>query len=415
MKITLLQKNQPINMKKFSFIPFAALAFLVSCSNDSESQTAGTKTMEQKAKTNTPAKNFKEGKDYLVFERVRFVDKEGFQEPTEAFSLLFPKGWSFEGGVSWNQPGTACAGTYQKMTAKSPDNKYSFQMVPDKLYNWSPGQYPQSSNGCVQWGEPMDAETYLRQRLAGEMNAEVLSVEPNEPVVEQMRANNAGTIAEMQSYGAGRVEIKPSAVNARLKLKDGQEAMIALAVMIIHTEVPNAYGGPSSEIYTTSARPTIFKYPAAESEQAQKSFAVIMSSVRTNPGWKDAVNGFWKQVRQRSNVVHLGKLRAIDATTAANTRAHEQRMRDIQAQGEANTRNWEARQSTNDRIHTEFVKTIRGVENYRDETGKYEMTSGYDHVWSRGDGSSFIMSNIPNFDPSSVFQDQQWKQMKKVQ
>jgi hypothetical protein len=54
------------------------------------------------------------------------------------------------------------------------------------------------------------------------------------------------------------------------------------------------------------------------------------------------------------------------------------------------------------------------VENYRDETGKIEMSSGYSHAWSRSDGSSFIMSNNPNFDPSLVFQDQQWKEMKKV-
>ncbi len=66
-------------------------------------------------------------------------------------------------------------------------------------------------------------------------------------------------------------------------------------------------------------------------------------------------------------------------------------------------------------MHTEFIKTIREVENFRDETGKYEMSAGYDHVWSRGDGDNFLMSNNPNLDPSSVFKDQNWKQMKKVQ
>jgi len=65
-------------------------------------------------------------------------------------------------------------------------------------------------------------------------------------------------------------------------------------------------------------------------------------------------------------------------------------------------------------MHTNFIKTIREVENYRDETSKYEMVSGYDHAWSRGDGTSFILSNNPNFDPSSVLQDQRWKEMKKV-
>ena len=77
-------------------------------------------------------------------------------------------------------------------------------------------------------------------------------------------------------------------------------------------------------------------------------------------------------------------------------------------------RNWEATQSSQDRMHTNFIKTIREVENYRDETGKYEMVSGYNHAWSRSDGTSFILSNNPNFDPSSVLQDQRCKEMKSV-
>jgi hypothetical protein len=79
-----------------------------------------------------------------------------------------------------------------------------------------------------------------------------------------------------------------------------------------------------------------------------------------------------------------------------------------------NLRSWEERQNSQDRMHTNFIKTIREVENYQDETGKYELSSSYNHAWSRGDGSTFIMSNNPNFDPASVLQDQNWKEMKKV-
>ena len=81
---------------------------------------------------------------------------------------------------------------------------------------------------------------------------------------------------------------------------------------------------------------------------------------------------------------------------------------------DANMRSWEAKQLSQERMHTNFVKSIREVENFRDETGKVELSSGYNHAWSRSDGSSFIMSVNPNFDPSAVFQDQRWKEMKKV-
>ena len=87
-----------------------------------------------------------------------------------------------------------------------------------------------------------------------------------------------------------------------------------------------------------------------------------------------------------------------------------QRLKDMDNQ----MRSWEATQASQDKMHTDFIKTIRGVENFRDETGRYEMASGYNHVWSRGDGTSFVLSDNPNFNPASVFKDQQWKQMKKV-
>ena len=42
--------------------------------------------------------------------------------------------------------------------------------------------------------------------------------------------------------------------------------------------------------------------------------------------------------------------------------------------------------------------------------GHVEMASGYDHAWSRGDGT-YVLTNSPNFDPGAVFQDQNWQPM----
>ncbi len=54
-------------------------------------------------------KTFVEGKDYTVLERVRFMDNQGFEQPAEAFSVLLPKGWKHEGGVTWKDM-NACRG-----------------------------------------------------------------------------------------------------------------------------------------------------------------------------------------------------------------------------------------------------------------------------------------------------------------
>jgi hypothetical protein len=165
---------------------------------------------------------------------------------------------------------------------------------------------------------------------------------------------------------------------------------------------------------TSITKKTVFKYPSGEKEKASAQFAVIMGSIRSNPEYSTAINNFWRQVRQESNRVHWEKIRLMDERTrqiGEQTIAQgNQRLKDMDNQ----MRSWEAKQSSQDRMHTEFIKTIRGVENFRDETGKYEMVSGYNHAWSRGDGTSFVLSDNPNFDAAFAFKDQAWKPMKKV-
>lgn len=413
-------------MKRITFISALAICIFCSCGNQDSgdvnnngtngNNNGSTASGDNSSKGSND--NFVEGKDYQLFDRVRIMDKIGFTEPAEAYSMLLPKGWSSNGDIMWNQPGSTCAGTYRKLKASSPDGKYSFEMLPDVLFSWNTDpnmrQYQQEGNGC-KTGEPMNAEAYLRNTLAPELGAEVMSVEENAAVVDHMRQGNEKAMSELQQYGAGQLAFDQTAVNGKLKWNDGTEGMVTLGVTTISNNVPNAYTGGSTQIYTTQVmQRTVFKYPATESEQAKKTYGLIMASIRTNPSWTDAVNNFWRQARQQSHTVHLGKIKMMDERTRQigeqAIRSGQQRLNQMDNQ----MRTWEQSQASNDRMHTEFIKTIRGVENFQDETGKYEMTAGYNHVWSRGDGNSFILSDNPNFNAASLMQDQSWKQMKKV-
>jgi hypothetical protein len=360
--------------------------------------------------------------NYTHFQRVRLMDKIAFTTPVEAYSVLIPKGWNSDGGILWNGPGTNCAGTYRQMKATSADGKYTFALMPDVLFSWTSDpelqRFNQANGGgnfCGA-GQPMNAEAYLRNVFVRELGgAKVVSVETNNAVVEHMRQSNNRAMQELQQYGAGQMQFDQTAVNAVVKWNDGSEGLITLGVTILAMSIPNAYTGGSTTSYTTQVmQRTVFKYPSAQADLAKNIYTMILSSVRTNPGWNDAVNTFWKQVRQKSHIVHVGKIKAMDEQTR---RIGEQAVRNGQqrlASMDTENRAWEQRQSSQDRMHTEFIKTIREVENFRDENGKWEMSSHYNHAWSRGDGTNFIMTNDPNFNPASVLQDQNWKQMKKV-
>ncbi len=375
---------------------------------------------QQASGPHAPAPDVKEGRDYQVFERVRLLDKTGFTEPQEAYSILLPKGWQNENTIDWNPPGSSCAGTFSSLTARSADTRYNLKMYPDITYMWTSNsqlrQLNQYNSPNCSAHQPMNAEQYLKEIFLPEIgNPQITKQEENTGVINQMKKNTEEGMAELRQYGAGQMQIDQTALNAEVKWADGSAGLIVLGASILEMTVPNIYNGSSDKLYTTQiTRRCLFRFPSGESEKAKNEFAVIMSSVRTNPAWKDAVQKFWREARQQSHIAHVGKIKMMDEQTRRigeqAIRNGQQRLNNMDNQ----MRSWEKQQNSQDYMHTEFIKTIREVENYRDENGKYEISAGYDHVWSRNDGNSFILTNSSTFDPSGVYQDQNWKEMKKV-
>lgn len=367
--------------------------------------------------------NFREGTDYLLFERARVVDKNGFDVPVEAFSVLLPKGWSFDGVVDWQQPGSGCDGTYMNFKAQSADGSYSIEVLPPVLWSWTSNEYSRQFNeslpqrGNCYFGDPMDASQYLKNVFVPKIlsNATITDIKPNETVAQEMAQNNDRIRNELMRYGASQVNFQQTAVNADVRWNGQSEGMVMCAVSITDVIVPNNYNGTYDKNITCQAgKRIVFRYPAGKKEEAMKQLTVILGSYNTNPAWQQAVNAFWKDVREKKQIAHIGKIRMMDEQTREIGRRAIQNGNNRLAAMDNEFRSWEAKQATDDRIHSNFIKTIREVETYQDVNGKVELNSGYNHAWSRGDGTSFIMTNSPNFDPSSVLQDQSWKEMKKV-
>lgn len=404
----------------YFFISCLALLSVISCNAQNKPvNNKNNPTTSTKAKATSS--NFIEGKDYVEFARARILDKVGFSQPVEAFSLLIPKSWKFDGGIMWTPPGAPCAGNNLSVKATSPDGKFIFDMLPNLAWNFDPiqGQMNQSqaNSEFCSYGEPMNAETYFKNVFArNELgNPEVISVKANPEGVQAMEQNNAKSRQELISYGASQVNYYPSAIYANVKWKNGTEGIVLCGINIIEGTVPNIYNGTSSKIFTTMASErVVFVFPAVESDKAANMLSVIMGSIRTNTAWKKTVDDFWLGVRQQSNIAHIGRIKMNDEQTRQMGENAIKKGQQNLDNMDANMRSWEASQQSGDRIHSNFVKAIREVENYRDETGKIELSSGYNHAWSRSDGSSFIMSNNSNFDPSAVFLDQRWQEMKKV-
>src|SRR4028118_1895124 len=117
------------------------MMMILACRGDRASSPAPSTSESQAANSNgsSPAAiqgNFVEGRDYTVFERVRFMDAAGFERPAEAFSMLLPRGWKHEGGIVWKNPRECVAEMVgARMSISSPDGAIRFQSLP--LHAWA--------------------------------------------------------------------------------------------------------------------------------------------------------------------------------------------------------------------------------------------------------------------------------------
>lgn len=379
--------------------------------------------------------DWKEGADYTVLERVRFMDEMGFQQPAEAFSVLIPKGWKHEGGVVWKSL-QECRSEMvgSKVKISSPDGAIVFESLQPHGWGWASDpmlmqnlQMQAAQGGCAV-GQGMSAEQYLREVLLNNelRGATVTEVKQNQEAEQLIAQQTEKYRASARQYG-GDAELRPSAITARLQWSDGTEGIALVTVQNLHSTMLNSYTGETQHLGMSTANERSWvRFPAARRAEAEQFLANLKSSLRTNPAWKEAVENYFVELGRQQDRIHHERMAAIDANTRAMTAAHDQRMRDIAAQGAANTarhndrmaamdsqmRSWEQQQASSDRQHTRFIQTIREVETWQGSDGAVELTSGYDQAWSRGDGTN-ILSNKPGFDPAVVFQDQNWTEMKR--
>jgi len=356
---------------------------------------------------------FVEGKDYVMFKRVRFLDQMGFDRPVEAFSMLVPSGWKTEGGAKWNSIG-GCRGdiiiTTVNMT--SPDGAFSFQALPSRTFTFSNDQMMlQAMRAGAQAGgcgvnQPFNAAQYVDGYARIDLRAQAANIKPDEAGTAFLRPFDQIANQSARDYGQNSQQESTVAVGD-IRFPDGSEGFLQANVINMVNRQPDSFSGGVTMFSSTVAIPFLMRFPAGRRAEGLKLFRVIMTSHRTSPIWTEAKNQFLTRLGKIEHQGRMERIRLMGEQSRAYAReqsaASDQRMRD-----------WENRQASQDRQHTNFVQAIREVETWKDASGgSVELSSGYSNAWTRGDGS-YILTNSPNFDPSSAFRDQQWKPLQRA-
>lgn len=355
---------------------------------------------------------FVSGRDYTVLERRRFLDTMGFDRPVEAFSMLFPKDWTSEGGVRWKGV-QECRGEIVSthVKAASPDGQIQFEVMPVRSFVWADDpmmrqamQAGARQGGC-QLNGTFTAAQYIEGYAQRDLGARASDIRADESHAEFAQRIDREANAISRQYGTG-TDQQTTFSFGQLKWPDGREGILHVGVTNMVTRKPNFIGGGSSSFSSTNVlHCVLMRFAPSRREEATRLMGMLQSSSRTNPTWQQARDNFLTQL---GNVEHAGRMERIRlfgeqsrAYAQARSEASDRRLRD-----------WERQQASQDRQHKKFVQTIREVETYTDAHGKVELSSGYRQAWSRGDGT-YILSNAPGFEPRRVLQDQAWQEMRK--
>ncbi len=414
---------EKITMKNYCLLFFAIV--MISCQTKKDGNLNDHDLFSNQNENEMNAENFREGVDYQIFERYRILDNEGYAQSVEASSILLPKDWTISGGIKWIRPGQPCEGTTLSFSATSSDGKFKMEFMPGVL--WSKSDDPQmaminsqlSTEGCFRETTiPASAEEYLRGAFSQSIgNPSIQNIKPNQDVVRIMSESDQKTYNELMSNGASDMRIQHEAISADLDWNNGTAGIALIGFTNGYVSMQNRYTGTFNTFYTGNASTRIlFSFPDDQKELAKQIFTTAISSIRTNPEWKNTTDNYWKTMREESRRITADKVAMLDRQTQEIANRAIANGNSRLAALDNQMRSWESKPSSNDNSTANFVKAIREVENFTDASGTVEVPSGYNQVWNSNDGSgTYIMSNNPNFDPSSAFQDQRWQQMQKVE
>lgn len=360
------------------------------------------------AQTQATDADYVEGRDYVVLQRVRVMDPTGFAQPMEAYSILVPRGWKSEGGITW-QVGNPCMVECirNRVHMTSPDGTMALDIYPMQQWEYWDDQLMLQTMQQQQQNPvfrrcpimpPMNAAEFLRGPMAQEMGAEVVDMDPEAEMNALMRKAAAQANMQYQQNGLP-MENRPSAASATLRFADGSAGVALCSIGMTVTTSPNMLTGGTFAGYTCATDTKLaVRCPKGKEAEARKLLGAVMASFRINPEWQRGIQQMFNNVaamEQRETMKRAQIQREAQNYTA-----------DLQQ------RTWEAGNESRDRIAEGWSQSLRGVESWSDgQGGSIELTSGYNEAWKAADGS-YILSNNPLFDPNVVLQED-WKRLEK--
>jgi hypothetical protein len=386
----------------FSIFLLLTFAFAAGCSNKSEGTTS-TPTTQVPSITNTntpkttpPTSATKTGSTtstatgtVIKLKTISFVDQQGMG--TEAFNMLIPTDWQYEGGIQWlpDNPGMPAVSQFRVWNPKGTEQ---FQVFPNQAFFWTDSTgtlqlFPIGSkyfgNEVRQLMNPLDA---LKQVVIPKFRANVqsLKIVKQEEIANVVLPSGVSSQSPLQtSTKAGKIRIEYT--------ESGKvyEDEIYCTIEATYYPLQSMFGSYTNIMWGVNYIGS-FRAEKGKLDANARIFQTISNSVTLNIKW---FNTYVQVVEylikmQIQQIQSIGQLGSIIAQTGSEIR---QENLDLYYQREA----------MNDRVSTHFSEYVRGVDSYYNplEEKNVEMPIGYDNVWVNGNGE-YVLTDNPNYNPN---------------
>jgi hypothetical protein len=340
------------------------------------------------------------------FKTLKYIDKqEGMG--IEAFRMLIPSDWQFEGGIKWvldNPRLPAVAG----FRVGNPKGAEEFEVFPTQAFFWTDNEtvlsmFPIGSryfgNEVYPLVKPIEAlKQIVIPRFRG--NVSNLRTINEKPVPELAEAVGAGTQSQPGVFSSA--EAAKIRIEYNLNGMDMEEEIYT--VIQSHSFPVQVWGQMRTHTNWYVDYILSFKAEKGKLDANSKTFQTIAYSFELNPLW---FSKFIQVVEYLiKNEIHIikswGELGRILSQTGSEIRDEDMDR-------------WNQRQAANDKMVDNFCQYIRGVEKYYNpiEEKTVELPSGYQNAWTNSLGDYYV-SHSPSFDPN-IGSPINWHRIKKVQ
>jgi hypothetical protein len=350
----------------------------------------------------------------LRLERHSVQDRQGFG--TEAFSLLLPQGWKFQGQLQWEIQTGGIPRPVLQFEGSSPDGSAAVTMLPDQVFAYADDPMLQASL-TAQGSQVLPAMS-----LRDYCQSILLPSRPSDGTAElQMRRwldlpEEAARQQQLNEYLINRVfhSISPFPTlprhGAEAALVEAQGQWRGKPVLETHflvmDHVQTSLAGMFGPVHLTHwvVHALLVRVERDRAEEFAALVPVILRSARPNLRWlvdtTRLTASLTRQALQNQQAI-FERMRQISRTLSE--------IDNIIAEGYAR------RSRALDRVFEDYSQAVRGVDTYvvpGSDSAPVELPLGYDHVWT--DGKEYLLTNQPGFDPNEA-QPHTWARMERVE